>query len=171
LIAFYGGGQVYSQLQEPEDLDYSIRRWVKDKRVNLAALLEKRGYRQTGFSKLSFRGHLIRFFDFNFRVVKPAVLEVLGMVERGPGHRGGCGAEEDAENPILLNTLTWKPYSAYLVRTTLHRFIQRVDPELRSVTPSSLHSSYATWQFQTYREGQIFQGLREDDFSTHWEIS
>jgi hypothetical protein len=104
------------------------------------------------------------FFDFHFRVVKPAVLEALGMVERGPGHRRGCGAEEDAENPILLNTRTGQPYSAYQVRTTLHRFVQSVDPELTSVTPSSLRSSYATWQFQAYREGQIFQGLREDDF-------
>jgi hypothetical protein len=166
LLAFYGGGQrpqVYAQLQEPEDLDSSIRRWAKDKRVTLAALLEKRP-RQTGFSKVSFPGHLIRFFDFHFRVVKPKVLEALGMMDRGPGDRRDCGADEDAENPVLLNTRTGLPYSAYQVRTTLHRFVQSVDPELTSVTPSSLRSSYATWQFQAYREGLIFEGLREDDF-------
>jgi hypothetical protein len=42
--------------------------------------------------------------------------------------------------------------------------VQSVDPELTSVTPSSLRSSYATWQFQAYREGRIFEGLSEDDF-------
>jgi hypothetical protein len=167
LLCFHGSGQrpqVYAQLQEPEDLDIALRRWARDKRVTLAALLEKRP-RQSGFSKVSFPGHLLKFFEFHCRVVKPSIRQALGQFrnhqEKDLESRG---TDEDRDNPLLLNTRNGEAYSPYQVRSTLHRFVQSVDPELTSVTPSSLRSSYATWQFRAFKEGKIFEGLPEDDF-------
>jgi hypothetical protein len=157
LFAFYGGGQrphAYAQPQGPKYLGNSIRRWARDKRVKLAALLEKRP-RQTRFSKVCFPGHLIRFFNFHYRVVKPAIKQALGLSGREFGSQSRSNSDDDAENPILLNTCTSIPYSAYQVRTTLQRFVQSVDSKLTSVTPSALRSSYETWQFQAYRGSHI----------------
>jgi hypothetical protein len=74
-IVFNGYGQrpqVYAQLQEPEILDESVRRWIRNTRVTLAALLEKRP-RQTGYSKVSFPGRASKIFEFHLGTVKPAI--------------------------------------------------------------------------------------------------
>jgi hypothetical protein len=75
LLVFYGGGQrsqVYAQLQEPVDLNVAQRRWATDKRVTLAALLEKHP-RQMGYSKVSFPSRTRTIFEFHLGVVKPAL--------------------------------------------------------------------------------------------------
>lgn len=168
LLVFYGGGQrpqVYAQLQEPEDLDVALRRWATDKRVTLAALLEKRP-RQTGYSKVSFPSRTRTIFEFHLRVVKPAIRGALSVGQTETERRAAWQRErcEDVDNPILLDTRTGEGYMTGQIRSTLHRFIQEIDSELGSITPSVVRSSYATWKFQAYKQGHIFKQLNEDEF-------
>jgi hypothetical protein len=168
LLVFYGGGQrpqVYAQLQEPEDLDVALRRWATDKRVTLAALLEKRP-RQTGYSKVSFPSRTRTIFEFHLRVVKPAIRGALSTGQTETERRAAWQRErgEDVDNPILLDTRTGEGYMTAQIRSTLHRFVQEIDSELTTITPSVVRSSYATWKFQAYKKGLIFKQLSEDDF-------
>jgi hypothetical protein len=65
---------------------------------------------------------------------------------------------------LLIHTETCEPYSTANKRCTLRRFIQYTHPELDNVTPNVIRSSFATWQFQRYRQKLCFRELREDEF-------
>jgi hypothetical protein len=169
LLVFYGGGQrpqAYAQLQEPDDLEGSLRRWAQDRRVTLATQLEKRP-RQTGYSKISFPGRTLKIFEFHLRVVKPAIREAVTVVQTETERRAAWQRErgEDVDNPILLDTRTGEGYVPGQIRSTLQCYVRNFDPELgETITPSSVRSSYATWKFQAYKRGQIFTGMSESDF-------
>jgi hypothetical protein len=168
LLVFHGCGQrpqVYAQLQEPVNLEESIRRWERDQRVTLAALLEKRP-RQTGYSKVSYPGRLLRIFEFHMRHVKPAIREAIGALQTETERRAEWSQErgEDVDNPLLLDTRTGEGYITPQIRSTLHRFLSDVDPELCDITPSVLRSSYATWKYNSYKKGRIFADLNENEF-------
>jgi hypothetical protein len=167
ILVFYGAGQrpqVYAQLQEPEDIVETIRRWTADKRITLAPLLEKRP-RQTGYSKVSFPIRTLDLFAFHLQVVKPAIQAgIASETETERRARWQRERDEDVENPILLHTKTAEAYTAYQVRTTLQRFVMSIDTELEHVTPSVVRSSFATWQYQLFKHGDLFSGKSEEEF-------
>ena len=144
---------------------WCLRRWARDKRVTLAALLEKRP-RQTGYSKVSFPSRTRNIFEFHLRVVKPAIRGALSVGQTETERRAAWQRErgEDVDNPILLDTRTGEGYMTGQIRSTLHRFVQEIDSELGSITPSVVRSSYATWKFQAYKQGHIFKQLNEEEF-------
>jgi hypothetical protein len=169
LLVLYGAGQrpqVYSQLQEPEDLDSAIRRWSSEKRVTLAALLEKRP-RQAGYSKVSYPGRLLPIFEFHFKFVKPAIRAAIDMQQTEAERRASWQRErgEAVDNPILIDTRNGECYSTGQIRSTLQRFLREFDHELaEAVTPGIVRSSYATWKYQAYKNGEVFANLSVDEF-------
>jgi hypothetical protein len=167
MLLFEGGGQrtqVYTQLQEPEDLSSAIRSWKAGLPVTLAALLEKRP-RQVGYSKVRFKTDTARFFEFHLKTVNPAIrLATRPLPSHGDIDESDDLTPDSDIKPILLHSRTGHPYKCDQVRSTLRCFISSVDPEMQTVTPSVLRSSYATWNFKAYREGRLFKDLSEDQF-------
>jgi hypothetical protein len=167
MLLFEGGGQrtqVYTQLQEPEDLSSAIRSWKAGLPVTLAALLEKRP-RQVGYSKVRFKTDTARFFEFHLKTVNTAIrLATRPLPSQGDIDECDDSAPDSDIKPILLHSRTGHPYKCDQVRSTLRCFISSVDPEMQTVTPSVLRSSYATWNFKAYREGRLFKDLSEDQF-------
>jgi hypothetical protein len=50
------------------------------------------------------------------------------------------------------------------VRSTLSRFIGAIDPEAKTITPSSVRASFATAQFVRFRRRVAFHGQSEEMF-------
>jgi hypothetical protein len=167
MLLFEGGGQrtqVYTQLQEPEEMSSAIRSWKAGLPVTLAALLEKRP-RQVGYSKVRFKTDTARFFEFHLEKVNPAIRRATRPLRSHGDIDESDDSTPDSDNkPILLHSRTGHPYKCDQVRSTLRCFISSVDPEMQNVTPSVLRSSYATWNFKAYREGRLFKDLSEDQF-------
>jgi hypothetical protein len=144
LLVFYGGGQrpqAYAQLQAPDDLEGSLRRWAEDQRVTLATQLENRP-RQTGYSKNSFPGRTLKIFEFHLRVVKPAIREAVVVVQTETERRAAWQHErgEDVDNPILLDTRTGEGYVPGQIRSTLQCFVRNLDPEFVTVAVDLVQS-------------------------------
>ena len=116
--------QVYAQLQEPENIDESLRRWGDDNRVMLAAMLEKRP-RQTGYSKAGFPGRVLKYFEFSIHTKKPAIRAVVLSWQTETERRTQWQRErdEDDENHILLDARTGEGYTTAQKLSTMSRAV------------------------------------------------
>jgi hypothetical protein len=175
MLMFAGSGQrphVYASLAIPEHFDSTYLEWTRGSCPEFAAGIEKT-CRASGFSSVVFPRWTQKIIHFHIRVVHQAVLrsrDAAASTFRPCSSEGANGSENSAArtfsmpNTLFIHTQTCEPYTTANVRLTLRIFIQYRHPELDSITPMVIRSSFATWQFQRYRQKLCFKDLREDEF-------
>lgn len=156
LTMFLSGGQrpqVFQQMQCPNDEDMQL--WSSSSHssryIELETITEKRA-RVTEMPNVVVPKSILPFLQFHVRTVRPIILQHSRI------------DEPTTDRPLLIHSGTGKYLETEQIRTSLRSFAERVDPDLKNITPMSLRASYATLMFRAHRAGEIFSNLDEDSF-------
>jgi hypothetical protein len=176
LLIFAGSGQrpqVYASLEIPDHFDSTYLEWVNGTCCPKFAAGMEKTCRSSGFSSVVFPHWMHKVFHFHIKVVHEAIRSSRSTTDLLPAADSRFDIDDQVfhtgqplcfSKTLLIHTETCEPYTTANVRCTLRRFIQYTHPELDNVTPMVIRSSFATWQFQRYRQKLCFRELREDEF-------
>jgi hypothetical protein len=93
------------------------------------------------------------FVSFHVLVIRQVLLEKLG--------RDNFIDDHDA---LLLNTRYGRPLMTSEIGSTLRLFLTRHDPELRTVTPTTLRYSYASIMFDKFKCGKVGKNQTAEEY-------
>lgn len=148
-LLFAGAGQrpqVFRSLLVPEeDVIQRWRRGGTNVEVALCAPFDKT-LRAQECPAVMFPRQAARLIAFHVYTVRKVILAACRITE-APDMRG----------TLLLHTRLGRSLSTEEIRYGLGRFLGSHDPELKSITPMVLRSSFASRMFQKYKRGEVGQ--------------
>jgi hypothetical protein len=98
-------------------------------------------------------GKAKNFMLFDIYVVRESLLRKLGQ------------RDQTGEAPtLLLNTRHGGPLKTSEIGSTLRSFLTRHDPELRTVTPTTLRYSYASIMFDKFKSGKVGSSQTAEEY-------
>jgi hypothetical protein len=98
-------------------------------------------------------GKALDFVSFHILAIRKVILEKIG--------RGNLLEYHDV---LLLNTRHGRPLLASEIGSTLRLYLTRHDPELRTVTPTTLRYSYASIMLDKFKCGKVGKNQTAEEY-------
>jgi hypothetical protein len=141
--------QVYRYLLVPSN--EQVESWT-DHQISLAVQWDKIP-RSLECPGVILPGKAREYVSFHVLAIRKVILEKIG--------RGNLLDQHDA---LLLNTRHGRPLLTSEIGSTLRLYLTRHDPELRTVTPTTLRYSYASIMFDKFKCGKVGKNQTAEEY-------